>query len=375
MAFSRHSHFHFEIMNDVRKGRISASGVERVALCPGSFEAEKGKVGEVSAIANAGTRIHAALENDRYDDLPDDERDLAERAAELRSELIDGFFLSEPLFEEVVEDVKISHEREARLRAFDDQLSGQYDGKIKDRHRAMVYDYKTGYAEPIEATHNLQLRALAVLVQQNDPDITEVTTVIIQPRIRPEISMATYHADDLQKATAEVKAILDRAYTPGARRQPGPIQCKYCKAKADCPEAQELAVSLSKVDTASITAERLPDLLNACSAAKKIIQAIESQAKEILTQDPSMIPGWGLKSGATISKVVNPQKLFNRMNERHSVLPHEFVSICDVGKGKLKDLLKEASGLKGKALTTELASLLNGVVKETEKAASITKKK
>ena len=88
-----------------------------------------------------------------------------------------------------------------------------------------------------------------------------------------------------------------------------------------------------------------------------------------------MIPGWGLRTGVKMSKVVNPQKLFSRMNERHSVLPHEFVSICDVGKGKLKELLKEASGLKGKALTVELNSLLDGVVKQTEKAASIIKVK
>ena len=213
------------MMKDIRKGRISASGVERVALCPGSFAAEKGKVGEVSEIANSGTRIHAALETDNFENLSDDERDLAERAAVLRDEIIDGFFLQE-VFEEVVKDVKKNHQRETRLRAFDDQVSGQYDGSVKDRHRAIVYDFKTGYAEPISATHNLQLRTLAVLVQQNDPEITQVTTVIIQPRIRPEISLATYDAEDLKKATAEVKAILDRAYAPDARRQPGPIQCK-----------------------------------------------------------------------------------------------------------------------------------------------------
>ena len=362
---------------DPRRGRISASGIERAALCPGSFAAEKGKVGEVSEIANAGTRIHAALENDEYDKLSEDERILAERAAELRQELIGGFFASEPMLKLGSEtlDPELFHKRETRLYAFNERLSGQYDGSIKDGHRSMVYDFKTGYLEPIEATHNLQLRALAVLVQQNDPEITEVTTVIIQPRIRPEISTATYDVTDLKQATAEVQAILDRAYTPDARRHPGPIQCKYCKAKADCPEAAELAVSLSKVDPAGITAERLPELLHACSAAKKIIQAIESKAREILNEDPLMVPGWGLRRGGKMSKVDNPQQLFNRMNERYSVLPHEFVSICDVGSGKLKELLKEVSGLTGKALTEELKSLLVGVVKETEKAASLIKVK
>ena len=63
------------------------------------------------------------------------------------------------------------------------------------------------------------------------------------------------------------------------------------------------------------------------------------------------------------------------MNERHAVLPHEFVDVCDVGKGKLKALLKTASGLKGKALDEELKSLLDGITKETEKAPSLAKQK
>ena len=73
--------------------------------------------------------------------------------------------------------------------------------------------------------------------------------------------------------------------------------------------------------------------------------------------------------------ITDPQKLFNRMNERHSVLPHEFVEVCSVRKGKVKDLLKEASRLKGKALDEELNCLLKGISKETRKAPTLTKSK
>ena len=362
-------------MSDPRKGRISASGVERAALCPGSFDAEKDLPGEESEIATSGTKIHHACEHDDFSKLTDDERDLAERAVELREELIDGFFLSQPVFDEMAEDIKSTHQRETRLYAFNDSFSGQFDGMVIDGHRAILYDYKTGFLEPEVATHNLQMRSLAVLVQFNYQDITDITTAIIQPRIRPEISLAQYDAGDLEKARVEVKAILDRAYTPGARRQPGPIQCKYCRAKATCPEAAELTHSLSKIEPGQITAERLPELLDACSTAKKIIAAIESKAKSMLEANPTAVAGYTLKAGAKMTKVASPQKLFNRMNERHSVLPHEFVDVCDVGKGKLKALLKEVSGLKGKALEDEMRTLLAGITKETEKAASLAKLK
>ncbi|MGB0644654.1 MAG: DUF2800 domain-containing protein, partial [Akkermansiaceae bacterium] len=229
------------------------SKLEQAALCPGSYEIQKGMPEETNPLATQGTKIHDALERDDFSKLTEEERDLAERAAELREELIDGFFLTEPMFEEIAEDAKKNHQRETRLYAFDNRVSGQFDGMVVDRSRALLYDYKTGYLEPMEARRNLQMRGYAVLVAENFPDITQITTAIIQPRIRPEVSLAQYDQSDLKTARQEVLAILDRAYAPGARRQPGPIQCQYCKAKAKCPEAAALAESLSKVEPGEIT--------------------------------------------------------------------------------------------------------------------------
>jgi len=360
------------IEHDERRGKISASGVERVALCPGSYAAEKDKPRQTNALADAGTRIHAALEAGNVDNLDDeDEIKLAVRAAELRDELLARFTESAPTFD----GMEVEHQKETRLRGLGGRISGQFDGMAIDGERAILYDYKAGYLEAIDATHNLQLRCLAVLVAEQWPQVTEISAAIIQPRIRPELSVVVYSAADLATARTELEAILERAYTPGARRQPGPIQCKYCKAKADCPEAVSLAESLAQFEGVAIPVERLPELLDTCAAAEKIIKAIRQKAKDLIEADPSAVPGFSLKPGAKISAIKETQKLFNRMNERHSVLPHEFVQICDVGKGKLKALLKEASGLKGNALDAELATLLDGVVKESRKAPSLAKEK
>lgn len=365
--------------SDPRRGKVSASGVERLFLCPGSFKAEQGKPNKSNALADAGTRIHAALESDNFEKLKDDdERDLATRAAQLRDEMIDGFFSSQMLISDLEEgparDEVISQFKEQRIRGIDGRISGQYDGLVLDGGRALVYDFKTGYLKPIEAKQNKQLRALAVLVVENHEGIKQVTTAIIQPRIKPEISLAEYSAGDLEKSRAELIKILDDADRPNAPRVAGEIQCKYCRAKADCPEAAAVATGLAKYDPAEITIERLPELLDACGAAKKIIAAIEEKARETLGKDPEAIEGYTLKAGANMAKIIDPQKVFNRMNERHSVLPHEFVEVCEVRKGRLKTLLKTATGLKGKALEETLDDLLHGLVKTTQKAASLAKK-
>lgn len=351
---------------DPRRGRISGSRLDRLALCPGSNFAEMDKPGETNALATAGVSIHDGLHADDFSKLTDDERKIAERAKELREDLVERWFDDYGVFETF---------SEVRLWGLDEQISGQLDFGIQKESRALILDYKTGYLESVDAGRNMQLKCYAVLVKEKYPHLEEITVAIVQPRVWPEVSQAVYSLKDLALARQEIAAIILKSSDPKAERHPGPIQCKYCRAKADCPEAIALTTSLTKYEKLELPSEKLPELLDACGTAKKIIAAIESRAKSILELDPGAVVGWTLKAGATMTKVASPQKLFSRMNERHSVLPHEFVDVCDVGKGKLKALLKTASGLKGKALEEELKSLLDGITKETQKAPSLAKAK
>ena len=355
-----------------RPNHITASSIEQVALCPDSNNAQKGKPNETNPLASAGNRIHDALEADDFTLLTDDdERDLAERAAFLRVELIEEFFSSQPLFE----GVEFNHIKEERLYGLEPEISGRFDGLVLDGNRALLYDYKTGYSEPINAKENLQMRTYAVLVKENYPQVTEVHAAIIQPRIRPEISKVEYSEGDLKIARLEIQTIIEKAHAPNPPRNAGAIQCKYCRAKAECPEASKLTVSLNNLQGAVIPDDKLPELLETCTAAKKIIEAIETRARELLSSKPDSVPGYKLKPGAMKGEVTEPGKLFNRCNERHSILPHEFHGVCDIKKGKLKSLLKEASGLKGKALEEEMESLLNGLVKYSANRSSLARDK
>ena len=59
---------------DERRGKDSASTVERRALCPGSRKAEKDKPNQSNALADSGTRIHEAWETDSPAKLNDEEK-------------------------------------------------------------------------------------------------------------------------------------------------------------------------------------------------------------------------------------------------------------------------------------------------------------
>ena len=351
---------------DPRRGRISGSRLDRLALCPGSNFAEMDKPDQSNALSTSGVDIHDGLHRDDFSKLNDDERKIAERARDLREDLVERWMDGDGVYETFSEE---------RLWGLDEKISGQVDFGIQKGSRAIIIDYKTGYLDTIEAEQNMQLKCYAVLVKEKFPHLEEITVTIVQPRVWPEVSQAFFDQKALQIARQEIAAIIVKSSDPKAERHPGPIQCKYCKAKADCPEAIALTTDLIKYENLELPSEKLPELLDACGAAKKIIAAIEARAKSILELDSGAVAGWTLKAGATMTKVASPQKLFSRLNERHAVLPHEFVDVCDVGKGKLKALLKTASGLKGKALDEELKSLLDGITKETEKAPSLARSK
>ena len=354
---------------DERGGKLSASGLERATLCNGSPAAEKGKPENLMAETTAGTRIHDAVEVDDPTKLEDeDEQKMAVRLMELRDLEIAAWSKGE----------EVHDEREIRLLGFDGEFSGKPDGVVTvngNETRALIYDHKTGYHEAIEATRNHQLRALAVLAWENVPSLVEITVAIFQPRVFPEITKTVYELEDLKRAQNEIRATLEKIADPMARRTPGPVQCRYCRAKADCPEAASLAAELTKVNVAEISADRVVQMLDVCETAKGIIKAVEARAKELLEEDPNSLDGWTLRPGAKKSKIVDPVLLFGRLNKYHGIESPEFVKVVDINKTALKKLLKETTDLKGKGLEAELANMMDGLTNETQNAPSLKREK
>tara|TARA_R110002153_G_scaffold3004_4_gene14268 strand:+ start:3703 stop:3993 length:291 start_codon:yes stop_codon:yes gene_type:complete len=78
-------------MSDERRGLPSASGLEQIALCPGSFVAQQGIEDVAGEAAARGTRIHAYLEGQEII-LNTEEQDCADNLAAKRDEMVERVF-------------------------------------------------------------------------------------------------------------------------------------------------------------------------------------------------------------------------------------------------------------------------------------------
>jgi CRISPR/Cas system-associated exonuclease Cas4 (RecB family) len=360
-------------MSDERKGLPSASSVHRYAVCPGSFLLEQ-TIPEppTSADANLGNRVHAALAGEKVSpQLSDEETRLVDLCSEQEARLVIEHFggvILEPM-------------REVRLWGFDLNLEESWSGKPDAVYmyagRALVIDYKTGRNKVEAATANLQLRALAVLVWEM-LGVSDVTVAVIQP-LTGQPTVCSYTAQDIVRSAQQIGRIMRAVKMEGQPRNPTPEGCKYCKAKAVCPEAREAALAPPVVNApaaitpdaiaATLTNETLSEFLKRVPQAEAVIEACRAEARRRLEQGDT-VPGWKLKPGATRDTITRPDAVFDRFLTLGGT-QQQFMPAVTIAKGKIKEALKEATGEKGKALEARLEALLFECIESKQGAATL----
>jgi hypothetical protein len=357
-------------MSDERKNKPSASSMERYALCPGSWAAEQGIPDSTTDDAATGNRIHAWLAGETVEPpLTADETSVVEKCRWQEDLLLSTVL---PHRDEMI--------REQRY-WMGDAWSGKPDLVAIDSimGEALVIDHKTGRGDVTPAEGNLQLRALAVLVNEKH-GLTKITVAIIQP-LAGAPSVCEYSHDDLIKACAEIGSIIDRINAPNAPRVPSAEACKYCKAKPYCVEAREQAVSLPVTAmptgttpdaiAATLTSQTLAEFLERADFASRVIDACKAEAKRRL-ESGDVVPGWTLKPGSERETITDATTVYNRASAL-GVNADAFMPCVLITKGKLKDALKTATGDKGKALEARMDSLLAGCVEVKQSAATLTR--
>jgi hypothetical protein len=241
---------------------------------------------------------------------------------------------------------------------------------------AIVIDYKTGRGDVEEATGNLQLRALAVLVAIRYM-VDVVSVAIVQPLAGPP-SVCRYGPGDLDKAAVEIDEIMDKANATNQPRNPGPW-CQYCRATGTdrCPESQRNLVTVAATQANPALTADLGRWLDAADAAEEAIANLRSQAKAIL-QAGGEVPGWTLKPGRFTESITDPELVAGRFGMLHKD-PEEarraFLRTVSVAKGKLKDEVAAVTGEKGKTLDARMASLLERATESKLSAPSLARVK
>ena len=291
------------IDHTIRKhARLSASRMDRVMSCPGSYRLESKMpyepAGEAAAI---GTAIHELSEKllrgeaVNAIDYPDDHLNMALEYVEFINRLVEN-----PRKRMIEVNV------DAGLKSLHQSLGGTADAVLVEGDHLHVVDLKTGRVL-VDAEDNKQLLtyALGVMRMLNAPASITCTMHIFQPRAGH--SKWTVSGTDLISHGHDLLAAANLALTDDAPTNPSTNACKYCKAKPICPSMRQKVQDNARIEFADLVKKaekdetvQVPpvssDEIELAQLAAMWSEAVLESAKRQITSG-SPIQGWALRPG------------------------------------------------------------------------------
>lgn len=330
-----------EMIRDERQGLPSASGMQRLFLCPGSWNAErKCPIDEESEDAAMGTMLHACMEQGTTPEDPED----AEAVAWCR-EMEKALCEKHLGMKENWTDVQTV--REVRLFERDRLFSGKPDMVAVWDRKALVVDYKFGRIPVSPAECNLQLSALAVLVMDGHEayHVDEVFVCILQPYAsRKEPAVCRYTRESVEQARAFFRACIEQAQDEHAPLKPSEKACRYCRAQSSCPAVKLALVQVTSGDLTAAWEEWSPEkrreAYDLAKLAKKWAASVESKVKADLRAEVE-IPGLVLAPGKKAFTVTDAAAAFQILNGLFpdGITAQAFAACCKVGITDLDKLV------------------------------------
>lgn len=249
--------------------RLSPSGAERWANCPGSVALEDGLPEQSSKYADEGTQAHewAALILQGEQPLILDAE--AEQHIRVYTDFVQG--LAQPpgcdLLVEVA--VPIDHiTKEEGATGTSDTIVVQDNGD--GTCEIFVVDLKYGKGVLVDAEDNLQLLMYAsgstrVVELIYGLNVHRVTMAIVQPRVSeiPSVWSIPRYQMDAKIMALQSKANIAWTHHTNYKAQgkldalllvPGEKQCRFCKAKAGCPAVTREVMSTVMADFVDLDA-------------------------------------------------------------------------------------------------------------------------
>jgi CRISPR/Cas system-associated exonuclease Cas4 (RecB family) len=348
-------------MTDERKGKPSASGISRLADCAGSWNLESTlPEQEPNQYMQLGTDVHAVLADQKpFEELSEEGQEIATRCLSDYSDMIRQLDLG-TITSSVIE----------QRFWYDDLFSGAIDRIDFFEDYAVVTDYKTGRTAQGKAAENQQLKAYAVLVKKAFPKLKVIYVAIIQP-LAGGTTIAEYNQQELAAAEKEIVGIVNASLEPNAPRTPSPDACKWCRAKAICPEVRATHNEIQIISGAIVNRLTNEELVAIDDKAEIVEDFIEEIRKEIKSRllSGQQIAGRKLGKGRITRNVTDTPAAILALS---NILPSDAIMAC--GKLSITSLEKavaKAKGISGKEAKATLDDALGWIIETKESEPSV----
>lgn len=369
-----------------RRDATSASNAAADLACPGRHFAQRAFPNKSGPYAEHGRRIHDALAYDSRANtgvnpstlsLP--ERETFERCRDIEKKLALQLFpeagnaMPLRVFREQRFWCRVQHSSNPRVWF---EHSGKPDVVMRCGTTGLIQEYKTLPGEVPGSPDNLQLRDQVVLAAGHLL-LDQCYVVVNQPAVTMEPVLTLYRRDDIKLAEQELFERVRKSNDPKSPRLAGEVQCQFCRAKNNCLEYQKFAgamlpsfLSILDVPVASWTPEQRALFCTNRRIAQKWLDETSEAIREGLSQDPAFVAGWHLRPGNRVRTVTDPQGVFNRYAALGGKV-EQFMKSVSVSIGDLREAVHALTGATGKGLDAAMATLLDGMVAESQNRPSL----
>lgn len=366
---------------DEREGLPSASGIEQMKLCPGSWNYQKMFPSSGGSDANEGTIRHDLIEqvirgDITLDSIEDDQQHECTRRALDLLELVEAEAGVSNHSNQWLEKRLWLNQNENKVYSAKYDLLRQYEGGIY-----LLVDWKTLYGDHTPAPDNIQLLAQALAVYRNSEGMTKMYCSLVEPFPSPSFSLVEYSTERLEQLGNLVTNIVAEANKGTAEKVVGLKQCKFCNGLAHCEDVE------SKLKTAMIPrpVSCLPEppslskTLELALLAEKWASAVKTRAKERLGKGEE-VEGWKLRSSGKVKSISDANLCAERIMDTNLLQWEDLLNTTSISISKLIKVWMEKRNESGATLNrkdavAELEQILEGIITEKPKAEALVKAK
>jgi len=276
--------------------KLSPSAADKWLNCPGSIQAEEKyttKYGNPpsSSFAEEGTMAHTLGEtclNNGTDPVyyigdKIDNKEVTEDMAQAVQKYVD--------YTRVLEG-KLMVETKIDLRKYIPEGFGTCDAYVLTEDVLHIIDYKHGVGVKVFADNNPQMKLYALGIVSALDFEGEVHLHIVQP-LANNFSFWQTTSKDLLIFGEEVKIKAAKVLNSDAPRIPSDKACKWCKAKATCPELADITNKAIAMDFNDMEEENIVYILENEKLITSLINSVKEHAMQNIPRGYKLIPTTG----------------------------------------------------------------------------------
>lgn len=373
----------------------SASKIHRVSMCPASHKMEQhAKDYSDKKDADKGNQVHNILAGEvDEDESPFDAIQTAEMCEEQAERLLAEWQGEDesPLGLKELRYALTDHGHVVTARPdllAEVVFTGQFDRLYIQGKAGLLIDYKALHGKHPSAIENPQLMTLAVLVAKKHK-LASVRVALVQPW-KGKPTTADLSTAGLALAESWLNVTLEAEMNATLEDRNAGDWCNHCAARFGCQtfrDAQLQAIEIidpmtiagmdDKTQMAAmwaraneLTPEQHIAAYNGLAMVKRYAHAIGESFK--VRAEAGEIPGYTTREKKGKRSISDVGKVFAACAS-HGVTADAFTAECSIGLGSVKELLKNATHAKGKALDKLSDEVLTGCVETGKGSLEIVK--